>query len=184
MQRRPQVTDHHMVITLGGHTLRGSWEEILAQLKASDGFWAEATLADFMAGGPEGRREAGWVHPMPRRSSGEPPKQALSVSFSSVCPRQLTTDNCFVGTADAIVNCPSIVTEFWASYATVRTLPTAHLVVQLVAGLPAAALVTRVGAGSSTNLTGSRDFHARAYVLQGHPDPRLIKAIPRRSADT
>jgi tetratricopeptide (TPR) repeat protein len=60
MQRRPQVTDHHVVITLGGHTLRGSWDEILTQLKATDGFWAEASLTDFMAGlARKGRREAG-----------------------------------------------------------------------------------------------------------------------------
>ena len=60
MQRRPQGTDNHVVVTLGGHTLRGSWEEILAQLKASDGFWAEASLADFMAGlSRKGRRESG-----------------------------------------------------------------------------------------------------------------------------
>ena len=60
MQRRPQVTDHHVVVTLGGHTLRGSWDEILSQLKASDGFWAESSLSDFMAGlARKGRREAG-----------------------------------------------------------------------------------------------------------------------------
>jgi hypothetical protein len=60
MQRRPPVFDSHVVITLGGHTLRGSWDEILSQLKASDGFWAQATLADFMAGlARRGRDEAG-----------------------------------------------------------------------------------------------------------------------------
>jgi len=60
MQRRPPVNDSHVVITLGGHTLRGSWDEILSQLKASDGFWAQATLADFMAGlARRGRDEAG-----------------------------------------------------------------------------------------------------------------------------
>ena len=60
MQRRPQVSDHHVVITLGGHTLRGSWDEILTQLKATDGFWAQASLTDFMAGlARKGRREAG-----------------------------------------------------------------------------------------------------------------------------
>lgn len=60
MQRRPQASDSHVVITLGGHTLRGSWDEILSQLKASDGFWAQATLPDFMAGlARRGRTEAG-----------------------------------------------------------------------------------------------------------------------------
>jgi tetratricopeptide (TPR) repeat protein len=50
MQRRPPLNDHHVVVTLSGHTLRGSWEEILTQLQASDLHWAHASLAEFMAG--------------------------------------------------------------------------------------------------------------------------------------
>jgi tetratricopeptide (TPR) repeat protein len=60
MQRRPAFNDYHVVVTLSGHTLRGSWDEILAQFKASELRWANASLAEFMAGHVwKGRTEAG-----------------------------------------------------------------------------------------------------------------------------
>ncbi len=59
MQRRP-FSDSHVVITLAGHTLRGSWDEILTQFKATELAWAEVSLAEFMAGlARRGRAEAG-----------------------------------------------------------------------------------------------------------------------------
>jgi tetratricopeptide (TPR) repeat protein len=65
MQRRPGLADHHLVVTLAGQTLRGSWEEILAQFKAADRGWAEASLTDFMATvAQRGRMEMGVTIPL------------------------------------------------------------------------------------------------------------------------
>lgn len=65
MQKRPTLGDHHIVITLSGHTLRGSWDEILAQLKAIDHAWADAPLPEFMANlALRGRTETGVVIPV------------------------------------------------------------------------------------------------------------------------
>jgi tetratricopeptide (TPR) repeat protein len=65
MQRRAPLSDHHVVVTLSGHTLRGSWDEILAQFKATELTWADASLAEFMAGqARRGRTEAGVVIPL------------------------------------------------------------------------------------------------------------------------
>ncbi len=65
MQRKPSLGDHHIVMTLSGHVLRGSWEEILDQFKASDATGARATLDEFMAGlARRGRTETGVVVPL------------------------------------------------------------------------------------------------------------------------
>lgn len=65
MQRRPALGDSHVVVTLSGHTLRGSWDEILTQFKATELSWAEASLADFMAGlARRGRTETGVTIPV------------------------------------------------------------------------------------------------------------------------
>jgi len=53
------------VATLAGATFRGTWEEILVQMKEADRDWGEATLADFMAGHAErGQTETGVVIPL------------------------------------------------------------------------------------------------------------------------
>ncbi len=39
----------HMIETLDGLTLSGSWDEILVQLQTVEGAWADGTLAEFMA---------------------------------------------------------------------------------------------------------------------------------------
>lgn len=65
MQRRGVLGDHHVVITLLGHTLHGSWEEILQQFKVSELPGAEVSLAEFMAGlARRGRAETGVVIPV------------------------------------------------------------------------------------------------------------------------
>lgn len=68
MQKRPMLGDghdSHLVATLSGHTFRGSWDDILRQMKASDAEWAEATMADFMAGlARRGQAETGVVIPL------------------------------------------------------------------------------------------------------------------------
>lgn len=65
MQRRPPGDDLHVVATLAGQVLRGSWDEILTQFKASDRAWAAATLHEFMAGlAQKGRTQTGVVIPV------------------------------------------------------------------------------------------------------------------------
>jgi Flp pilus assembly protein TadD len=60
MQRRPLLGDSHVVVTLAGATLRGSWDEILTQLKASEQAWLGVSLADFMVTlARKGRTETG-----------------------------------------------------------------------------------------------------------------------------
>lgn len=49
MQKRPAAGGPHAVTTLSGRTLRGSWEEILEQMKAADREWAHAPMPEFMA---------------------------------------------------------------------------------------------------------------------------------------
>jgi len=62
--RRPGPTDVHQVATLAGHILRGTWEEILLQLKASDREWADGSLVEYMATqARRGRAETGVVIP-------------------------------------------------------------------------------------------------------------------------
>ncbi len=65
MQKRPGAGDLHHVATLAGHTFRGTWDEILAQMKAAEPEWADAPLADFMASlARRGRTETGIVIPV------------------------------------------------------------------------------------------------------------------------
>lgn len=69
MQKRPGHPAHpgetHAVGTLSGHTFRGTWEEILLQMKAADREWADASLAEFMVGlAHRGRAETGVVIPV------------------------------------------------------------------------------------------------------------------------
>jgi tetratricopeptide (TPR) repeat protein len=60
MQRRAVPGDQHLVVTLSGQSLRGTWEEVLAQFMATDRGTAGDSLADFMAGvALRGRREMG-----------------------------------------------------------------------------------------------------------------------------
>lgn len=50
MQRKPQRSDQHLVATVWGQTLRGTWAEILEQLKATDRGAQHLTMAEFMQG--------------------------------------------------------------------------------------------------------------------------------------
>jgi Flp pilus assembly protein TadD len=49
MQKRPVSGGPHAVTTLSGRTFKGSWEEILFQMKDADREWAHAPLLEFMA---------------------------------------------------------------------------------------------------------------------------------------
>jgi tetratricopeptide (TPR) repeat protein len=66
MQRRPPLGgSQHVVVTLSGHTLRGSWDEILEQLRAAEPATARDSLADFMAHlARQGHQETGVVIPL------------------------------------------------------------------------------------------------------------------------
>jgi tetratricopeptide (TPR) repeat protein len=48
MQKRPNAAGTHTITNLAGRTFRGTWDEILAEMKNSDREWAGAPLADFM----------------------------------------------------------------------------------------------------------------------------------------
>ena len=64
MQKKPGQGESHLVVTLAGHALRGSWEEILLQMKAADREWARRSLTDFMASHVRrGQTETGVVIP-------------------------------------------------------------------------------------------------------------------------
>jgi len=64
MQRRPALEELHLVMTLAGHPIRGTWDEILLQMKAADREWAQASLLDFMAShARRGQAETGVVIP-------------------------------------------------------------------------------------------------------------------------
>ena len=67
MQQKPwqQAAESHQVATLAGVTFRGSWEEILLQMKEAEGDWAGAPLADYMASlARRGQAETGVVIPV------------------------------------------------------------------------------------------------------------------------
>jgi tetratricopeptide (TPR) repeat protein len=66
MQRKPgQRADHHQVTTLAGQTLRGTWDEILMQLKAADRTAADQSVSEFMEGQAiRGKHETGVVIPV------------------------------------------------------------------------------------------------------------------------
>jgi len=64
MQKKPGLGESHLVVTLAGQTIRGSWEEILLQMKAADRDWAGGSLSDFMASlARRGHAETGVVIP-------------------------------------------------------------------------------------------------------------------------
>ena len=64
MQKRPGGDAHH-VATLAGHSFRGTWEEILLQMKDAEPEWANAPMSEFMANlARRGRTETGIVIPL------------------------------------------------------------------------------------------------------------------------
>src|ERR687897_616449 len=64
MQKKPGQSEFHLVMTLAGHTIRGTWDEILLQMKAADREWAHGSLSDFMASlARRGQTETGVVIP-------------------------------------------------------------------------------------------------------------------------
>lgn len=64
MQRRPGASEPHQVATLSGQLYKGTWEEILWQLKFADREWAHATLNEYMLSQAErGRAETGVIIP-------------------------------------------------------------------------------------------------------------------------
>jgi hypothetical protein len=51
-------------MTLSGYSIRGTWEEILVQMKEADREWAQGSLSDFMASlARRGQTETGIVIP-------------------------------------------------------------------------------------------------------------------------
>ena len=48
MQKRPMTGEAHAVATLSGRTFRGTWDEILDQMKEADPEWAHRSLGEFM----------------------------------------------------------------------------------------------------------------------------------------
>ncbi|HEX3927627.1 MAG TPA: tetratricopeptide repeat protein [Gemmatimonadales bacterium] len=49
MQRRPSAeAGSHVIETLGGLMLRGSWDDLVLQLQAVEGAWADGTVTEFM----------------------------------------------------------------------------------------------------------------------------------------
>ena len=44
MQKKPGQGESHLVVTLAGQPIRGSWDEILLQMKAADREWATGSL--------------------------------------------------------------------------------------------------------------------------------------------
>src|ERR687897_849820 len=64
MQKKPGQGDPHLVMTLAGNSIRGTWEEILIQMKAADREWAHGSLIDFMASlARHGQTETGVIIP-------------------------------------------------------------------------------------------------------------------------
>ena len=65
MQQKPwQQPEVHQVANLAGAIFKGSWDEILLQMKAADRDWAHGSLTDFMASlARRGQAETGVVIP-------------------------------------------------------------------------------------------------------------------------
>src|SRR6476620_9353289 len=64
MQKKPGLGESHLVVTLAGQAIRGSWDEILLQMQAADRDWAGGSLSDFMASlARRGQAETGVVIP-------------------------------------------------------------------------------------------------------------------------
>jgi tetratricopeptide (TPR) repeat protein len=65
MQKRPGTSEVHQVTGLNGRSFRGSWDEILLQMKDADGEWSGASLADYMGSvARRGATETGVVIPL------------------------------------------------------------------------------------------------------------------------
>ncbi len=65
MQRRGGSGDIHLVATLSGHLFKGTWEEILFQMKLADGDAASDSVREFMARvARRGQAETGVVIPV------------------------------------------------------------------------------------------------------------------------
>jgi Tfp pilus assembly protein PilF len=63
--RRHGRADAHQVATLSGSTFRGTWDEILLQLKAAEHGAAQLSLSEFMSGlARRGREETGVIIPL------------------------------------------------------------------------------------------------------------------------
>jgi hypothetical protein len=64
MQKKPAQAESHSIMTLAGQTIRGTWDEILLQMKAADVEWSRGSLTDFMASlARRGQTETGVVIP-------------------------------------------------------------------------------------------------------------------------
>ena len=64
MHTRPGQGESHLVVTLTGQSIRGSWDEILLQMKAADREWANGSLNDFMTSlARRGHAETGVIIP-------------------------------------------------------------------------------------------------------------------------
>jgi Tfp pilus assembly protein PilF len=64
MQKKPGQSEFHLIMTLAGNSIRGTWDEILIQMKAADREWAQGSLTDFMASlARRGQTETGVVIP-------------------------------------------------------------------------------------------------------------------------
>ncbi len=64
MQKRPGAPEGHQVVTLSGQAIKGTWDEILVQMKAADREWANGSLGDFMASlARRGQAETGVIIP-------------------------------------------------------------------------------------------------------------------------
>jgi hypothetical protein len=60
MQKRPMADEGHAVSTLNGHTFRGTWEEILSQMKDAELEWSHRSMDEFMLSLAErGKAETG-----------------------------------------------------------------------------------------------------------------------------
>ncbi|NNG17589.1 MAG: tetratricopeptide repeat protein [Gemmatimonadales bacterium] len=65
IKRRNNPGDSHLVATLAGHLFKGTWDEILVQMKSADGELAAASLREFMTSvARRGRAETGVVIPV------------------------------------------------------------------------------------------------------------------------
>jgi tetratricopeptide (TPR) repeat protein len=65
MQKRPGTGEHHQVATLSGRLFRGTWEEILHEMKAADREWSAASLQEYMLDlARRGATETGVVIPV------------------------------------------------------------------------------------------------------------------------
>lgn len=65
MLRKHSRPEGHLVTTLAGLTLRGTWDEILLQLKAHEQSSPQLSLSEFMAGlARRGREETGVIIPL------------------------------------------------------------------------------------------------------------------------